>query len=150
MNATLEFLKHTDNDDGCDECNNRFQQIFNRVLFAFDRRQKILSKDEAFDNVTYGKCMTKEQFVARKQASINSMIREKIATSGITDTDFDKYFLLLPFNDTEEHCADEIFEPFRNNGFTIVKISEQIDILNGMYVYILSWMENSKKISESC
>lgn len=106
----------------CEECNNRFQKLWNKICYIFEKKQKLIPKTEAFNETTYGKCMTRSQYILHKQVDINAKIREKIGTVTFTDTDFEKYFLLLSFNETEEECAEEIFKPFIECGYKIDKI----------------------------
>ena len=135
--------------ENCEECNSRFQLLLNNLLHYFDKKTKLLTKEEAFNNATYGKCMTREQYVSHRQADINSMIRSRIQNTFSGDTDYEKYFLTVSFNETEEECAEEIFKPFKGNGFIIVKISDEIELLKGNNVYLITWKdaENLEKIS---
>ena len=87
--------------------------------------------------------MTKEQFVLQKQVSINTLIKERISNIDLYETDFEKYFIVLPFSETEDECSEEIFRPFIDEGYKIVKISEYLEILKGNNIYLLSWKEAS-------
>lgn len=123
----------------CSECNNRFRPLVNKILLFLNRQAKMMPKSEAYNNATYGNCMSREEYIKRKQSEINLMIREKVHNISITDTDFEKYFLLVSLNDTEEECAFDIFKVFADNGYRISKISNQVEILDGTNVYIISW-----------
>lgn len=123
----------------CEECNNRFQILFNRLFFMWNSNKKLLTRKEAYDSTTYGRCMDREQFIKKKQIDINSSIREKTQNSQFTDTEFEKYFLIVSFNKVEEDCASEVFKPFRDDGYTIIKLSDTVDVLKGNNVYLISW-----------
>ena len=123
----------------CKECNNRFQIIWNSIMYFFDKKQKLIPKSEAFIEATYGKCMTRDQYIAHKQSDINTRIREKVGNISFNTTDFEKYFLLVSFNETEEECSEEIFKPFIDSGYRLEKISRVIPSLQDTNVYLLSW-----------
>lgn len=114
-------------------------------MYFFDKRQKLITKSEAFNSATYGKCMTREQYVMREQTEINVKIREKISNVSLSDTDFEKYFLILSFNETEEECSQETFKPFIDNGYEVEKLSDKISSLSGTHVYLLNWRKELEK-----
>lgn len=128
--------------ENCEECNNRFQVLWNKIVYFFSKKQKLIPKTEAFDESTYGKCMTKAQYIANKQVNINAQIREKIGNVAYNATDFEKYFLILPFNETEEECAEEILKPFIESGYKVEKISDFFQTLTGTNVYMLNWRKS--------
>lgn len=123
----------------CDECKNRFILLFNKIKSYFNKQQELISKTDAFNNATYGRCMNRKEFILQKQSDINSEIKFKLSEVNLYNNDFDKYFLVLSFNEIEESCAKEIFEPFIANGYTVEKISEHVSLLKDTNVYILTW-----------
>lgn len=127
----------------CEECNSRFQIWMNAIKHFFNKKQKLLPETEAFNSTTYGRCMTKEQYITQKQVNINASIKERINGVGMGDTDFERYFLVLSFNKTEEECSEEIFKPFKEIGYKIVKVSNQLDILKDTNVYLLTWKKGN-------
>lgn len=128
--------------ENCEECNNRFQILWNIIVYFFNKKQKLIPQTEAFNESTYGKCMTKAQYITNKQANINAQIREKIEFIQYNATDFEKYFLILSFNEIEEECSEEILKPFIDNGYKVEKLSDFSQTLSGTNVYLLNWRKS--------
>lgn len=125
--------------ENCEECANRFQILKNKIEFFFNKKKKIITKEEAFNETTYGKCMTREQYILNKQVDVNAQIRDKLGNPAFNNTDFDKYFLVVSFNETEEECSKEIFEPFIKDGYKVDRLSDALESLKYTNVYLISW-----------
>lgn len=130
--------------EDCEQCQGGLRKFINRVRYVFNADKLMIGKSEAYDSATYGKCMDREQFILQKQVDINSRIRAKVNTMEAIDSTFDRYFLLLPFTEVEEMCADEILKPFVDSGFEIINLSDEVDAIKGMNVRLLGWKNFTK------
>lgn len=108
-------------------------------------KDKILNKKDveftaeyAWLETTYGagSYRTIEERIAQKQKRIKERIKSHFHSRAVeTSIVAPSYYCLISIEDDIKEYVDEIFKPFSNNGFNVVKVNE----IEDDNVYVISW-----------
>lgn len=108
-------------------------------------KDKILSKKDidftaeyAWLETTYGigSYKTIEERIAQKQKRIKERIKSHFHSRAVeTSIVAPSYYCLISIEDDIKEYVDEIFKPFSDNGFNVVKVNE----IEDDNVYVISW-----------
>lgn len=115
-----------------------------KLLGLTYERKHYLSAEEAYFKSMYGQYMTPEDRINSHQENISNIIKSKCYQSLKGDTDFSSFYCVYDFNDDMKEYIDEVFKPFREQGYTIINLSEKVDEIKRENVYIVSWDKNTK------
>lgn len=108
-------------------------------------KDKILNKKDvdftaeyAWLETTYGigSYKTIEERIAQKQKRIKERIKSHFHSRAVeTSIVTPSYYCLISIEDDIKEYVDEIFKPFSDNGFNVVKVNE----IEDDNVYVISW-----------
>ena len=108
-------------------------------------KEKILNKKEvdftaeyAWLETTYGvgTYKTIEERIAQKQKRIKERIKSHFHSRAVeTSIVAPSYYCLISIEEDIKEYVDEIFKPFVDNGFNVVKVNE----IEDDNVYVISW-----------
>lgn len=108
-------------------------------------KDKILNKkgidftaEYAWLETTYGigSYKTIEERIAQKQKRIKERIKSHFHSRAVeTSIVAPSYYCLISIEDDIKEYVDEIFKPFSDNGFNVVKVNE----IEDDNVYVISW-----------
>lgn len=108
-------------------------------------KDKILNKKDveftaeyAWLETTYGagSYRTIEERISQKQKRIKERIKSHFHSRAVeTSIVAPSYYCLISIEDDIKEYVDEIFKPFSDNGFNVVKVNE----IEDDNVYVISW-----------
>lgn len=118
----------------------------NKTASALSKiKEKILNKKEvdftaeyAWLETTYGvgAYKTIEERIAQKQKRIKERIKSHFHSRAVeTSIVAPSYYCLISIEEDIKEHVDEIFKPFVDNGFNVVKVNE----IEDDNVYVISW-----------
>lgn len=128
-----------------------------KTATAFTKlKDKLLNKKEvdftaeyAWLETTYGvgTYKTLEERIAQKQKRIKERIKDHFHNRAVESAIIvPSYYTMTSIEDDIKEYADEIFKPFVDSGFDVVKVNE----IEDDNVYVISWkkvfMKNYKKV----
>lgn len=127
---------------------NIFKKAFNIV---FNKEEEgDFTAESAWLKSTYGSgisCTTEER-IANKQKSIKETIKSKFRiTNGGTEAHntSSSYRCIIDIEEDLAAYKDVILQPFINNGFKVINLSEKVEDIEDENVYLISWKNIFKK-----
>lgn len=131
-----------------DKKTNFFKKTINKVL---NKDEGEFTAEKAWIKTTYGANVnqTIEERIANKQKRITETIKSKFRypTSDNSDShgNFSSYRCVIDIEEDLEGHKEEILQPFIDNGFKVINLSEKIDEIEDENVYLISWKNVFKK-----
>lgn len=110
--------------------------------FLVNSNETDFSAEKAWIETSYGKGSYHplERRIEEKQKYIRASIESKFGYIGqASNVRFSSYHCIIDIEDDLKNHIDEVFKPFKDNGFKIINISERIEEIHDEYVYLISW-----------
>lgn len=105
--------------------------------------ENIMTADAAYAKSTYGETMNAQTLIKTHQQRINALIETKTKTNSDNGSAFVDYFCICSFAKDAVPYIKEILEPFRNNGYTVINLSEIVEEYKNYNVYGISWCNSN-------
>lgn len=103
----------------------------------------IMDATSAYSRATYGENVSRETLIKMHQNQICKLIRDKI-TFNYDKTNTFGYMCVYAFTEDVVPFIDDILQPFKENGYVIMNLSEKVgEELKDGHVYLLSWYKKS-------
>lgn len=112
-----------------------FKKLFNRI----EARDKPLTAEEAYYKSKYGEYKTIEQLIKINQKNINELIKSKVSHVYSSYNRFGSFYCVVDLDDEMKPYVSDIFQPFIDNGFKVINLSEKIKEINDDLVFLISW-----------
>lgn len=126
-----------------EEENSFFEKV--KCFFGLcTKKNMYLTADEAYFKSMYGQYMSPDDRIRCHQENISNIIKSKCYQSFKGDTDFSSFYCVYDFNEDMKEYIDEVFKPFKDNGYTIISLSDKVDEINRSNVYLISWDRKKK------
>lgn len=111
--------------------------------FLSNGSNEVFTAERAWVETTYGKGCYRaiDKRIESKIKSIKAKIESRYECSseqGYANC-FASYYCIVNIEEDLQYHVDEIFAPFKENGFLIINLSEVVEELNGERVYLVSW-----------
>lgn len=116
-----------------------FQRLIEKIKDKWHENDRIVTAEEAFTVITYGSSMTEKELIRRHQRRVNELIKSKMAPALASDSRFSSYFCVYDLTDDADVFSGDIFEPFLDNGFKVIRLSDTVPELEHENVYLISW-----------
>lgn len=125
---------------------NSFKKTLEKIIPH--KEEEVFTAEKAWIETTYGQgsYQTVEKRIVAKQNHIKSMIRSKY-TQAIPNgcINFTSYHCVVDIENDLMNHIDEVFKPFKDNGFKVINLSERIEEIEDEYVFLISWKNAFKK-----
>lgn len=115
-----------------------------RGLFT-RKKEKGLSAEEAYFRTKYGVYKSKEQRILDRQKSVRELIMSKISPGYRADINFTSFYCVIDLEDELRPYVEEIFKPFKDEGFKVYNLSELVEEINDDLVFLVSWYKTDFK-----
>lgn len=109
-----------------------------KTLFT-RKKEKPLSAEEAYFRTKYGVYKTTDQRILDRQKSVRELIKAKITPGYRAEINFSSYYCVIDLEDELKPYVDEIFKPFKEEGFKVFNLSELVEDINNDLVFLISW-----------
>ena len=125
-------------------------RFFNRCMksiFPWHRNEKLLTAQEAYFRTKYGDITSLDEYIAVAQNHIALEIKRCLSPNLYANADEDKfhsYYAMVDFDEDMVPYVDEIFKPFRDNGFQFIPLHDRIEEVNNASVWLISWDKRRK------
>lgn len=131
--------------------NNNEKSKMNKFLDGFKskcemllghREERLMTAEEAYFKTKYGDISSLEEYIKVAQAHIALEIRRNMypdTCSSVYEDKFHSYYAMVDFDDDMVPYVDEIFKPFRDNGFLFIPLHDRIEEINNASVWLISW-----------
>ena len=116
-----------------------FKSLFKR------KKEKSLSAEEAYFRTKYGVYKSTEQRSSDRQKSVRELIMSKISPGYRADINFTSFYCVIDLEDELKPYVDEIFKPFKEEGFKVYNLSELVEEINDDLVFLISWYKTDFK-----
>lgn len=111
---------------------------FKKLLHKIDARDKPITAEEAYYKSKYGSFKTVEQLIKINQKRINELILSKVSPIYSSDNKSGSFYCVVDLDDEMKPYVSEIFQPFIDNGFKVINLSEKVKEINEL-VFLISW-----------
>lgn len=124
--------------------NEKKENLLTKVKKMFNKDDGEFTAEMAWLSTTYGNGANKpiEERIINKQKDIMSVIKSKFRYStGTTEshTTYSSYRCVIDIEEDLASVKDVILQPFIDNGFKVINLSDKIDEFKGENVFIISW-----------
>lgn len=125
-------------------------RFFNRCMksiFPWHRNEKPLTAQEAYFRTKYGDITSLDEYITVAQNHIALEIKRCISPNLYANANEDKfhsYYAMVDFDEDMVPYVDEIFKPFRDNGFKFIPLHDRIEEVNNASVWLISWDKRRK------
>ena len=133
-----------------DEEDTKKHCFFNRCMksiFPWHRNEKPLTAQEAYFRTKYGDITSLDEYIKVAQNHIALEIKRCMSPDMYASANEDKfhsYYAMVDFDEDMVPYVDEIFKPFRDNGFQFIPLHDRIEEINNASVWLISWDKRRK------
>lgn len=113
-----------------------------RLFKKIGPKEKQLTAEEAYYRTKYGVYRTLEQRIKDNQRNIKELIKSKVSPAYKAETKFSSFYCVIDLDDELKPHVNEIFQPFIDNGFNVINLSEKVEEINDELVFLISWYKN--------
>ena len=108
------------------------------------KENKPFTAEYAWLETTYGHGAYKEQTdrINQKIERIKEMVKSKFPSNSEiyrNNNSKNSYRCIVDIEPDLFCCVDEIFKPFKENGFSVINLSEIVEEIEDEHVYLISW-----------
>lgn len=122
--------------------NDIFTRIGNWWRKKTSLNEDIISADAAYSKTTYGSEIDKDVLIKMHQHQINRLIKEK--TEFRTNGDpFADYRCVYSFPKDMAPYIEDVLDAFRNAGYAVINLSENVEEIRNDHVYLISWYRDN-------
>ena len=132
--------------------NNMFDSFFKGVskIANIKKQDKPFTAEYAWLETTYGHGSYKElnERIKYKVDCIREMIKSKFPSNSEiyrNNNSKSSYRCIVDIEPDLFCCVEEIFKPFKENGFNVINLSDIIEEIEDEHVYLISW-KNAFKV----
>jgi len=118
-----------------------------KKMVPWHRNEKPLTAQEAYFRTKYGDITSLDEYIAVAQNHIALEIKRCLSPNLYANADEDKfhsYYAMVDFDEDMVPYVDEIFKPFRDNGFQFIPLHDRIEEINNASVWLISWDKRRK------
>ena len=122
--------------------NKGFLRCCKRVFFPWKKDRKLLTAQEAYFKTKYGDITSLEEYIEVAKNHIELEIKRSMFPNIYEDANEDKfhsYYAMVDFDEDMVPYVDEIFKPFKDNGFKFIPLHDRIEEVNNASVWLISW-----------
>lgn len=101
-----------------------------------------LTAEQAYFKTKYGDISSLEQYIKVAQSHIAIEIKRNMFPNTMSNANEDKfhsYYAMVDFDDDMVPYVEEIFKPFKDNGFLFIPLHDRIEEINKASVWLISW-----------
>lgn len=117
---------------------------FKKLLHKIDAMDKPITAEEAYYKSKYGSLKTVDQLIKINQKRINDLILSKVSPIYSSDSKSGSFYCVVDLDDEMKPYVSEIFQPFIDNGFKVINLSDKIKEINEL-VFLISWYKKIDK-----
>jgi hypothetical protein len=113
-----------------------------KKVFSWNKEERPLTAQEAYFKTKYGDISSLDEYIEAAQNHIAFEIRRNMIPNVYTNINEDKfhsYYAMVDFDKGMEPYVDEIFKPFKDNGFQFIPLHDRIEEINNASVWLISW-----------
>jgi hypothetical protein len=125
----------------------RFFRRCMKSIFPWYRNEKPLTAQEAYFRTKYGDITSLDEYIKVAQNHIALEIKRCMSPNMYANANEDKfhsYYAMVDFDEDMIPYVDEIFKPFRDNGFQFIPLHDRIEEINNASVWLISWDKRRK------
>lgn len=118
-----------------------------KKLFHWNREDKPLTAQEAYFKTKYGDISSLDEYIEVAQNHIALEIRRNMIPNtyaSINEDKFHSYYAMIDFDEDMIPYVEEIFKPFKDNGFQFIPLHNRIEEINNASVWLISWDKRRK------
>ena len=113
-----------------------------KSIFPWNKEEKPLTAQEAYFKTKYGDISSLDEYIEVAQNHIALEIRRNMTPNvyaNINEDKFHSYYAMVDFDEDMVPYVDEIFKPFKDNGFQFIPLHDRIEEINNASVWLISW-----------
>ena len=113
--------------------------------FGIDSRKRDLTAEDVYFRTKYGNILDADHYVRVAQSYIRRQIGCGIESCSCNPNDamFRTFYCIVDLDPEMSDYVDAIFEPFREAGFVVAKVSGAVSEVKNDLVYLVSWDRRS-------
>lgn len=106
------------------------------------KEERPLTAQEAYFKTKYGDISSLDEYIEVAQKHIALEIKRNMTPNtyaSINEDKFHSYYAMVDFDEDMVPYVDEIFKPFKENGFLFIPLHDRIEEINNASVWLISW-----------
>lgn len=118
-----------------------------KKLLKWKKDEHPLTAQEAYFKTKYGDISSLDEYIEVAQNHIALEIRRNMIPDTYTSINEDKfhsYYAMVDFDEDMVPYVEEIFKPFKDNGFQFIPLHNRIEEINNASVWLISWDKRRK------